>query len=214
MSVINIIRQTSAIHVITDGLAIDEQGKQSNVSKVVPLPSLNAALAVNGHGLAPHFFAGAINLRCQSRIDLELEAADAVREIVDSLPFLAEDGFKLVVAGWDEDGKFNYGMSTGVEFGRPWKMTKLPCDNTISPMPFEKEWLPEFRKFVAPKTNPDKMNVDDVAVELVKLQRRLLPDGHRCIGGLVSRVTITKSGMRTRIVKRFPEHITSNRIEA
>ena len=28
------------------------------------------------------------------------------------------------------------------------------------------------------------MNVDDVAVELVKLQRRSVPDGHRCIDEL------------------------------
>ena len=207
---INIIRQTSAIHVITDGITRNGQGKAFNVSKSVPLPSLNAAVAVTGHGLAPHFFAGAINLRCQSRTDVELTASDAVREIADALPFLVEEGFKLVIAGWDADGKYNYGLSDGDLFGSPWRITELPCDNTINPIPFEGAWLPEFKKFVA--ANPDRMNVDHVAVELVKLQRRLLPGGDKCIGGLVSRVTITQRGIEARIVKRFPQHLTSNEI--
>lgn len=207
MSVINIIRQTRAIHLVTDGLAVDPTGEKpnANVSKLVPLPSLNAAIAARGHGLAPHFFAGAINCRCTSRSELECNAVDAVREVSDAIPHLRS--FDLVIAGWDDDGMFNYGISSNEIFGPAWTIRPLPTDNTITPLPFEGEWMPEFRKIVPPRSNADKMDIDHVAGELVELQRRMQPGGLECIGGLVSLTTITKRGIQARIVKRFPEHL-------
>ena len=201
MSVINIIRQTHAIHVITDGLTSGPDGRKSIIDKAIPLPALNAVVAVRGAGANPCFLAACI-AQCMSRSDIETKAVNVLRELVRAMPRIA--GFEVYIAGWDDAGKFNYGVSStdGVILGgSAWTMIALPTDNTITSAPFQNEWLPEFRK-VVPKVHADKMNVNDVAIELVKLQRRMMEGGSDCIGGLVSKNTITKKGIAAQIIKR------------
>lgn len=206
LSVINIIRQTHAIHIITDGITEGPSGDRFNVSKVMILPSLNAAIALNGRGVALGLFAAAINERCQSRDDLERNAADAVREIVAPCRQIIDGGFKMTIAGWDERGTFSYGMSDGTIFGRPWVLNEQPRENVMTLIPFEQKWVPAYRK-VVPRSDADGMDVDKVAVQIVLLQRRLVAGGDRSIGGLVSRITIDKDGATSRIIRRFPEHL-------
>src|ERR1700681_2777421 len=54
MSAINVIRQKSAVHVLTDGAAYSDAGDfEFSISRVWPLPQINAAIAVHGPPLFP-----------------------------------------------------------------------------------------------------------------------------------------------------------------
>ncbi|WP_441229452.1 hypothetical protein AB7828_03855 [Tardiphaga sp. 215_C5_N2_1] len=208
MSVTNIIGQSNAVHVITDGLMKREDGTFANVSKAVALPTLNAVVTVNGNCLGPGFFAAAINVECASVATLQVDMLRAVKKMVDLAPFLVEgSGFSITVTGWGDGEAFGYGLSTNANFGTPWEVTPLSVHKRIVMLPCSEEWAGDVRKIFPSKVDVDQIDVDRVANEIVLMQRRREPDGENVIGGMVSIASVSAAGIQTRITTRWPGHL-------
>jgi hypothetical protein len=107
MTALNIVRQTDAVHLITDGAAINADGKlHSVVSKVTILPHINTVVAANGMQVFRQIVSGAFE-NALSYDDLRETAVDRIRAVIAPIEEILKSKLgpnvfegTVAVAGW------------------------------------------------------------------------------------------------------------------
>lgn len=197
MSAINIWLQPDSVTVITDGAHISPRGDLVGIaSKVARLPHLNAVIATRS--ARPLLDMMAVSLGGYGTFD-EL-AADFGR-IVPMLANLSgsivtDHGFEAVLAGWSE------------------KDDELQVWGGIRPAKgdFTCQRLAGYRAPMNDAIGPVASVPLSNALELIEAQRAeaFAPYGGKAfhiVGGFVEETTVDRFGIRSRVLKRWPDQI-------
>lgn len=203
MSVINVLRQHNAVHVLSDGAAYDGMGKFVYFqSKVLPAPHLNAVIACRGMKLTIPFVADAL-ASCA-------ESYDALRSMAGSVSKLffeqvtrgsAREDIEIVVAGFSEKGPDSYvvvshNRSPGIA---PWTVVDTGAAY-LSPF---SEDVANALKSKFPDPNVGCMDAARDGLAIMELQRSQFPR----VGGFAQLTTVTEWSITMRVLKRWPDRL-------
>jgi len=137
MTLINVIRQSSAVHMLADGLSFSPSGKIRRGTKLCALPHLPAMLGVRGPLLASPLLAEILGSAAGTYDELKSNVAIIVRahmpQIVRMLEGNADPGaFEIIVGGISQStGPDNFTMRTN---GASAWIIQDPGELMISPL--------------------------------------------------------------------------------
>jgi hypothetical protein len=204
MTAINVIRHPDAIYILTDGAGFGEDSQPSAlVNKVFPLPHLNAALALRGQFPMLVVLASALSTVAIDTFDelkrllpsIALQVASGLRPVMVSVEF------DLVVGGFSEaSGSDSYGVFSHDRHGlAPWKVHQFG-EMSVAPQSDEVQaFLWSF---------PEGMSAKDFTPEVDGLAllnvQRATAEGGRIMGGFAQLTKITRQGIGTRVLERWP----------
>lgn len=219
MTALNVVIGTDSAHLISDGAAIDPaSGRLAHlIGKVTAHPHLAAAVGVRGSRMLASGINDAIASGASSYDELRSTIVPMLRQHLAPIAPIWEKQFgpnimnaEIVVVGWSESvGPHAFVVAThsaNADFGLPaWRVVELPGAYFS---PSTESLATEFARI--------QMDFnDDTAAALVERQRSLkvtIPgtrgDRH-VVGGFVQVTTIRESGIESRIVKRWDDHIGS-----
>lgn len=228
MTAINVIRQASAVHVLSDGVFCDPDGVVCEIGpNAFELPHLPAVLAIRGPTHFMPFLVHRLARECRCFDDLIRRVVAAALEVYASFPMTlgtvgfgaVEPGFELVVAGWStKRNKPESYLVAGVEpefrQGRKrkaWELLELP-EVLIAPRIGDAQ-IGSIRWTVPESAETFQPEVD--GLKLLEAQRRLrgASDGHpqrglaHRIGGFIQLATISPDGIVSRILQRWPDEV-------
>jgi len=218
MTAINVIRQKAAVHILTDGAAYSEAYDFAfGISKIWPLPHLNAAVAVRGPALFAALAAHVIAMSGTTYDEMKNCAGAALREAMPQfgdLGGLCSHGpdFEVIVAGWSEtQGADSYivgshGYHSGVA---PWTVVPL---GEVSLLPGDPEIHHEFVKVFHLGTSAEDLDPARDGLRIMQIQRGAnikMPNGKSAliVGAFAQLTTITPGMITTRIVHRWSDVI-------
>ena len=218
MSAVNIFRQTDAVHVVTDGYAIDDTAEPGTgayfaVPKVFPLPHLNAVVAARGVLLAPWLMAMCIARSGDSYDAAKQRAVQSARDCAGSLANLPRGGlFEFYVAGFSETtGADSYCVTSSEATGVPvWQVVDL---GTSSFAPSDQSVLDEMQRGLPANLRTlDDLDPEREGLRVLELQRARHFTGvdsveRMNIGCFAQITTVTRDAITTRILRRWPDEI-------
>ncbi|MGY3610452.1 MULTISPECIES: hypothetical protein [unclassified Bradyrhizobium] len=207
MSAINVLIQSSSVHVYTDAAIYQTDGTLAGIGpKVRPLPHTNAAMAMRGAylGFAP--------------IAEELSFArsfDALkRAIVPTLQACAEHyghllnqcaagpDFEIVVAGVSETAGPNaYIVSSHDRYSEPWTILDL---EGLSVTPANEAVHRIIGEIANGRAADD---LDPIVDGLAVLEAQRAGDAGAFVGGFAQLTTVTVDSVTSRILRRWPDEI-------
>lgn len=215
MSAMNAFLSADAVHVVTDGAAYDPSGKTLGVmQKVAILGHLPAVIATRGSCLLTQVAGSAASIGCRSFDALVADLGGFCKSIHGTYVAYSEANgassnyarSDFLVAGWSEIRQRleTYAVSNaeGGEF-EAWK----PClftgaDYLISPDSDDLNW-----QGIEAEIGDFAKCPEVAAVRLLDAQQRLTVPGHESppVGAFVQLTTVTRDGIGTKILKRWPE---------
>lgn len=204
MSAINVIKTSSAVHMITDGMMWNERDKKKSweQSKVFIAPNLNLCLAVSGNCMFADLF-GTIFVRHAKTYD-ELKAnvgelaSSAMVESGDYIARVLNPGYILYVAGISETaGPDAYCYSDNTLIGEPRKVHDIVG---VGLCPSSEAVMEEFKYDFQGVKDPELMDPEVDGLKILEIQRKW--SGGK-IGAFAQRTTVTRDGIETRVFHRF-----------
>lgn len=210
MTAINILVQSDAAHILTDGAGYNDQGTFVSVTpKVFCLPHLSAAVAVSG--TLPGMAAMMTTLGMESSYDgLKKAAPDYLNAALIassrvSTSDLASD-IRLFVVGWSKDGPDAYRVVTKGDPSTP-AWTVMPITGlAISPPEAQAKLLPLFAD-----KDPDAIDPKVDGLRILEEQRRhrskIPGTGQRLfiVGGFGQLTSVRRDHITTEILHRWPD---------
>lgn len=208
MTAINVIRQSEAVHILSDGALCDfKTGKLlAPFSKVFPILHLDAAIAARGSPIfgpafALHAAIDAISFDHLICIASEI-AAKAMLDVKGAGQIAAGLEFDLVIAGWSElKGPSSYFMCNHDLHGTA-RMATVELG--------EISLLPQTEAMKADLTRefPQGRRADDFdpivdGLRVLEIQRRFAP--RFPIGAFAQLTSITTGSISTKIIRRWPD---------
>lgn len=223
MTAINTIRQSHAVHILSDGAFCNDDGIILEIGpNAFPLPHFPAAVAIRG---ATHFLPFLIHRLCRdcgSFDELLSKVVGAALEVHISFPMMlgtvgygnAAPDFDLVVAGWSAArGKFESYLMTSRPHGNTshsgsgWALIDLP---EILIAPSLREFQRNATGWSVPKSadefrpehdGPKLLEAQRLAAGMQNTQARSFR--HHSVGGFVQLTTITSNRVEVKILKRW-----------
>jgi hypothetical protein len=218
MTAINIIRQSRAVHVLTDGAAYKADGTlHVRVQKAFPFLHLNAAMAWRGSPLLAPIFAVHASVKATSfdhlRSIARNTAITALSETQDAIKALGGDvEFDMAIAGWSEtSGPSSYFLCNHGRHGggvSAWEVIDL---GPVSLAPTSDAINAELAGAYPNGANPDQLDPVIDGLRILEIQRKH-PVDHagdfgtvRAVGGFAQLTTIKLGAIDMRIIRRWPE---------
>ena len=211
MTAINIIQRSGEILVMADGLGSDgRDGPSRYVTKMAMLPHIPVLVAVRGHVSIAHLIIGRFAVEKTNGFDAFLEFLPGLaREITPQVctHFGTPDiPHEVYAVGFSESrGRLeSHFMATGDVYahrGREAYTLHLE-DEPMAASPQPSEEAITAARFVCPTVK--KFDATDHGVKLMDAQRRTYPD---MIGGFVQLARVTREGISSRIIHRWPDEI-------
>lgn len=220
MSVINVIKQTNAIHVVTDGLLGGGKASDPIVAKAVALPHIPCVIAARGAVMAPLLVATQAQ-GARDFDDLGDRWNDILQIVMSHYPKeMSGDGaapaLEFLVAGWsrrnDEPGLFFMTTGAHIDGAEPWSHFDpvdnygcfiWPADEAVERRIASDDRFSELRR------RADKIDPSKAARLMVELQREraeTIADSFSTIGGNVILSTVTNNTVTQREICRWSEH--------
>jgi hypothetical protein len=235
MTAVNVIRKPGVIHVLTCGAALAPDGKIVELqSKCVSFPTFPAAAAVTGQNLLLPTFAWYVATRGCTSFDMMVQRApewmSAAQATVLDLAtkamvaqgksvFKVPTAYELVLAGWSNErqrmetyllaGHDEGSLDGGVTPTRRGEMTETTeTDGSVNPPPSA-----EAMAAVGLTASLDDFDPIVDGVKLMEAQRRTpalvglwhgAPGAH-VVGGYVLHTIVTRDGVRSGIIHRWPD---------
>jgi hypothetical protein len=220
MTAINIVRQAGQIQILSDGAFYYGDGRLARVGrKVFPIPRLNAAVAVRGHGSFIFFVLGQIRRAAFKSFDqligeLEFVARRASNHFQDLGVGHPENyvlKFDLYVAGWFEGRPESYLLANHEGHGDrypPWQAVRLP-DAAIAPLPTPEAF--EAIRFKRP-ASVEEFSAEIDGLALLEAQRcthfRMKSGAVAPVAaGLVQLTTLSSDRITSKVLRRWPDKI-------
>jgi hypothetical protein len=227
MTAINTIRQSHAVHIVSDGAVCNDDGIILEIGpNAFPLPHIPAAVAIRG---ATHFVPFLIYRLCRdcgSFDELLAKIVGAALEVHISFPMMlgtlgfgnVAPDFDLVVAGWSAArGKPESYLVTSrphekqSQPGAGYRLVDLP-DVLIAPTISEQQI--KAVGWTVPKS-ADEFKPDRDGLKLLEAQRlsATLPNTelgsprHYAVGGFVQLTTVSSHGIQIEILHRWPDKV-------
>jgi hypothetical protein len=204
MTAVNVIRHPDAVYILSDGAGFGQDGQPlALVSKVFPLPHLNAAVTLRGQFPVLFLLASALSTVAINTYDeLKRLLPMIARQVGAGLgPVMASAAeFDLMVAGFSEvSGGDSFGVFSHSRHGlEPYKVHQFG-EMSVAPQSEEVQaflWsFPEGMS--ATDFNPE---VDGLA--LLNVQRKTA-EGSKIVGGFAQLTKITRQGIETRVLERW-----------
>lgn len=223
MTAINIIRQSNAVHIISDGAAYNATTGElmCEGQKVWSIGHLKAAIAVRGSPLfAPHVAISA-SLIVRTFDELIERAVGIIRESFNgtqlAISLSGSTEFELYIAGWSETrGPMHYFICNHDQHptAKPWQLTD--CGPNISLAPYNEEIGAELKRLFPVGRLPDRFDPTEDGLTVMEVQRRV-PAEHRAggmfpaAGAFVQLTSITRDKIETAIIRRWPD-VTGEKI--
>lgn len=213
MSSVIIIRQARRIALLTDGAAYDADGLLTGMTpKVIPLPHLNAAVAVRGIGAALALVAAWLTINVSSYDDIEHKLPDFLHELTpDGIVLGAQGAFDFFVAGFslargsDSYVLANHALTAGLEPFVPIRTGPL-CIGPGTPE-FQRELYALYPLGV---TSVEELDAEDFGLKVMEAQRRRkFPmyndggEGFHMVGSFAQLTDIRPDRIETRILRRW-----------
>lgn len=219
MTAINVVLGRNAVHIISDGAAIDTGGRLAHLMhKVTPVPHLSAAIGVRGVRTTVSVVIDAVTAGATSYDDLHSRIVDILRGTFEPARLIWEAKFgphvlrcDVIVAGWSEQHKGPHAFvvatsDANAAAGLPaWTVVEIA--GTLL--------TPSDSKLAADFARLQLEFDDDAAIALITRQRAIAapsPDnppapGPYGVGGFAQITTVGAHGIETRILKRWPDAI-------
>ena len=228
MSAINVLRQSGAVHVFTDGAAYGADGALLHVGpKAWPLPHLKAVVACRGPELIGPLAASYLSASTRSYELLRQNAGRIGRSLMESFGHLLElcshgGDFEFVVAGFSElSGPDSYLVCNHDRYGvPPWTVIEL---GAFSLLPSSDAIHAAFAAGLKPGATADDLDPEVEGLRAMEAQRSAAVSLQRdeslvIVGGFAQMTTITPDGISTKVLKRWPDQfgkpIGSQELEA
>jgi len=215
MSAINTVIQADSVHLICDGASYDADGRLVSVGpKMQMLPHLNAAVACRGPRASVPLFADLLSAAASTYDELKAEAPTFLRELrpmLDATFAHCELGadFDVVIAGISEsDGPDAYLICSHERYGvQPWTVVQFAG---LAMMPADA--ATQARVFASIPDNVDLVDPERDGRIILEAQRVFPIDhgGDRSfvgVGGFAQLTSITRDGISTRVIHRWPDEI-------
>jgi hypothetical protein len=220
MTAVNIIRQTAAVHILTDGEAYRADGTSAfRTAKVFPLLHLDAAVASRGSPLFAPTFAFRASTLAKTFDHLKALALALAMEVLEtSKDAMAAAGgieFDLAIAGFSETkGPNSYFICNHENHGAavpPWEIVEL---SPLSLAPTSKAIDAELEKAFPNGVHPDQFNPVVDGLRVLEIQRAH-PVPHAgggfgiqaAVGAFAQLATITPGAITMKIIRRWPDEI-------
>jgi len=222
MTAINVIRQSKAVHILSDGVFCNAEGIICEVGpNAFALPHLPAALAVRGSPQFMPFLVHRLGRECRTFEDLLKRVIPVALEVHMSIPMTLGYGdvrpdFDLVIVGWShlrsmpESYLVSNQASVG-QFGfeaKSWQLLDLP-DVTIAPPVGLTEinslhWkVPDSAESFNPYT--DGMKLLEAQRQSGRLYRGRNRGTHSAVGGFAQLTTVSSTRVDSVILYRWPD---------
>ena len=218
MTAINVIKQSNAVHVLTDGAGYNADGTLIAIAnKVWPVAHLNLVLASRGSAyfaplLAQHASAAAHSFDHLKSImpALALELAGRFAPLMRMSELGSQ--FDLVVAGWSEtSGPSSYFLCDHHQHGpsvEPWKPVDL---GPISLLPQTAAMKVDLDHEFPNGADPDQFDSVKDGMCILEIQRRHPsehgPAGSHMLRGVGMFAQLTRGAIETKIIHRWPDEI-------
>lgn len=220
MTAINVIKQSAAVHVLTDGAGYRADGALAfRTQKVFPLAHLSAVIATRGAPLFAPIFAYHASVRADGFDNLKNLAAAIAREVEGnalSQAGVVDKEFDLIIAGWSEtSGPSSYALCNHARHHGipPWQVVDL---GPISTSPQSEAIKAELDLAYPNGVTPSEFDPVVDGLRLLEIQRRHPVEHHweakglrmqSAIGAFAQLTTITVDAITTRIIRHWPDQI-------
>lgn len=214
MTAINVFFAPDRVHMVTDGAAIEQDGRLARLSnKAVPIPHLNAVIGARGAAGLPGILSELITSTANGYDEVKACIIGKFRSVIEPAAERqraaggGEFEVDLVVAGLSESAGPNcYVIASHANHPGVSAWTLIPIEFALL--------TPENDALAAdiePLLEGD-CDVEAVAVRALEGQRRIrVPHGTAgevCIvGGFAQLTTVAPDGITSRILKRWPDKI-------
>jgi len=222
MTAINVIRQSCAVHILSDGVFCNAEGIVCELGpNAFALPHLPAALAVRGPTQFMPFLVHRLGRECQSFDELLTRVVPVALEVHISIPMILGYGdvspnFDLIVVGWStrknqpESFLVTPQRDAHEDNYKTWQLVELP-DVLIAPavdmaqVQFLNWQLPTSAEAFQPDTDGVKL------LEAQRLSRGRLnvryPDENIgfTVGGFIQLTSISPRGVSSSVLHRWPD---------
>jgi len=207
VTVINVIRQSTGVHTLSDAIAYAPDGRELQGPKLFALPHLPAIIGVRGPMLAAPLLAEMLGRVVGSYDELRSSIAEVVQTYMPQIVRMLQgnqepETFDIVVGGISRfAGPDSFVMSTHDRYGKAW-IIQDHGDLVLSPLndEIEQAITSEFRG----------RGIDDLdpvvdGVRMIEIQRENWSFGDATLpGGFIQLMSITGGSITTRIVHRWP----------
>lgn len=209
MSAINVLIQSSCVHIYTDGAGYQPDGTLSIiVPKVRLLPHINAAMSMRGPAIG--FAPVAEELSVASSFDgLRNGIVQCLQACVVAYEHLlsqcaAGPEFEVVVVGISEmTGPSAYLVPSHDRYGEPWSIIDLAGFSTT---PASDVVCQRVREITAGR-NADELDPVAYGLAVMEAQRACRFDDVVGVGGFAQLTTVDADGVHSRIIHRWDDRI-------
>jgi hypothetical protein len=208
MTALNVLRQSKAVHIVTDGGRWYGDGSSGPPgAKTWPLPHLNAIFAARGPALlGAGIVLDFINTAGASYDEMKINIAGRVRAACNEFRarWTGPDtaiGLEIVVAGWSESkGADSFIMTNHSDRGTP--PFTIEDIREVLILPATQSILTEFEAGMpAGIASVDDLDAEREAVRILEIQRQeKMP-----VGAFAQITTVTRECITTKILRRWPE---------
>jgi hypothetical protein len=208
VSLVAIIVQAAAVHVLTDGAGLMPDGKHGGtVVKAMPLPHLNMVVSARGPVMTGLFAGLSLCGAGQSFDQVKERAPDVARKINATPGFSAP--FEIFAAGFSEaDGPTAWMIGSHSEIADVWPFELVELGNlTVFPL-----FGPSRIGLLDDLEGPQALDfvdelLEDVRHTPVPLTSKFGGPLGCSIGHFAQLTTVTRDEISTRIVKRWPDQV-------
>lgn len=215
MSAINTLVKRDSVHLITDAASYDSAGNLvAAIPKVALLPHINAAVACRGPRASVPLFADLLSAAASTYDELKAHAPTFLRELrpmLDATFAHCEFGavFDVVIAGISESaGPDAYLICSHERYGvQPWTVVQfaglamMPADAATQELVLAS--IPDDVELVDPERDG----------RIILEAQRAFPMDHgggrvfTGVGGFGQLTSITRDGISTRVIHRWPDEV-------
>ncbi|MDB5579628.1 MAG: hypothetical protein JWR80_4804 [Bradyrhizobium sp.] len=216
MSAVNIIVQSDAVHLLTDGACYNDDGTMIAIGpKVTAIPHLSCAVAFRGPQSARPILSELIGISAPTFDTMRASVADLLRRAAEAYAPLFEQcsqgaDFEAIVAGISEtDGPYAFIVPSHSRFGtEPFVVVPI---GGLTCTPNNDAILAEIVAALPADCAADDIDPQTHGLAVMEIQRAHLIDnngidGHfAAVGGFAQLTTVTSEAVVTRILHRWPD---------
>ena len=224
LTAINVVKQRDTVHLISDGAHYDaEQRLVSTGPKVFALPHINAAVGIRGPSIALPLLAHFIGHGAVTYDGLKSDIVSVLKHAFASTRTVLKQAalgaaFEVVIGGISERSGPDAYVISGSDKGSMSPITPI-TDLGFLPTTPEIDTLVERMAIDAWIKNPasyglataliEEIDPVDFGLQIIEMQRAAKFGGRdSCyIGGFAQLTTVRKSGIQTRVIRRWPDKI-------
>lgn len=214
MSSVILFRQSDRVTVLTDGSCYEMNGTLiGHTPKVVPVPHLNAAIAIRGQSAALALVLGTLTQKADAFEDVEKVLPDVLELLTPNHETQTGDVVDLYVAGFGPDGPDSYVMVNhshhrGVS---PFQATRT---GPLCVAPGSRALEARMQELKpADAQTVDDIDPDDFGLEIIEEQRRerfelvgdVFGEEKSIVGSFAQMTTIWPDRIETKILRRWPD---------